>query len=168
MCLNPKTFVKMVNFLSLTAVLSQISWVQKPGPRPRLLLGFGFLIPQARSKPISGPAWLGPAWPGFWPQAGASTSLSTREWLTGNIERKRAIIRMCTEFLQIKKITWFFVNLHTWPSTNIICWWSHNTTPTSNARIIHMCILYYRCVIHPPCSHLTQKCMYDHSYMCFY
>ena len=52
----------MVNFLSLTATLSQILWIQKPGPRPPAL------------------AWLwlspsGPAWPGFWPQAGAGTSL---------------------------------------------------------------------------------------------
>ena len=23
-------------------------------------------------------------------------------------------------------------------------------------------------LIHPPCSHLTQKCIYNHSYMCFY
>ena len=37
MCLNLKAFAKMVNFLSLTAVLSQISWVQKLGPRPPAL-----------------------------------------------------------------------------------------------------------------------------------
>ena len=44
----------------------------------------------------------------------------------------------------------------------------HPPQPAVNACIIHMCVLYYRCIIHPPCSHLTQECMYDHLHMCFY
>ena len=37
--------------------------------------GFGFQKSKAGPKAASGQA-QGPAWPGFWPQAGASTSLA--------------------------------------------------------------------------------------------
>jgi len=62
--------------LSLTATFLGY---KSQGPGQWLWLGFGFLKTQAGPKPIpgqrSGPAWLGLAWPGFWPQAGAGTSL---------------------------------------------------------------------------------------------
>jgi hypothetical protein len=65
--------------LALTANLGHISRVQKPGLRPTAL---AFLYPRPGQKPAQakGWAWLGPAffglaWPGFWPQAGAGTSL---------------------------------------------------------------------------------------------
>src|SRR6266567_6356799 len=45
------------------------------GPGQQLWLGFFFLKTQAGPKPIPGQR-SGPAWPGFWPQARAGTSLS--------------------------------------------------------------------------------------------
>ena len=74
-----KPFKKNSKMWSLTVNLCQICKVQKPGPRPTALAWLWLSKTQARPKPIpgqrSGPAWLGPAWPGFWPQAGAGTSL---------------------------------------------------------------------------------------------
>jgi len=77
--LNVKIFVKMLKILALTANLSHIPRVQKPGLRPRAL---AFLYPRPGQKPAQakgwarlGPAFFGLAWPGFWPQAGAGTSL---------------------------------------------------------------------------------------------
>jgi hypothetical protein len=77
MCFNVKIFVKMLKILALTANLSHIPRVQKPGLRPTAL---AFLYPRPGQKPAQakGQAWLGPAffglaWPGFWPQAGAGT-----------------------------------------------------------------------------------------------
>ena len=79
MCFNVKIFVKMLKILALTANLSHISRVQKPGLRPTAL---AFLYPKPGQKPAQakgwarlGPAFFGLAWPGFWPQAGAGTSL---------------------------------------------------------------------------------------------
>src|SRR6267378_3642026 len=76
MCLNLKTFVKMVKFLSLAANLGYIPRVQKPGPRPMALAwlwlsknsGWAKAHPRPKFRP-------GLAWPGFWTQAGAGTSL---------------------------------------------------------------------------------------------
>ena len=74
-----KIFVKMLKNLFLTGNLSHIPRVQKPGPRPMAL---AFLYPRPGQKPAQakgqarlGPAFFGLAWPGFWPQAKASTSL---------------------------------------------------------------------------------------------
>ena len=71
----------MLKILALTANLSHISRVQKPGLRPTAL---AFLYPKPGQKPAQakgwarlGPAFFGLAWPGFWPQAGAGTSLIT-------------------------------------------------------------------------------------------
>ena len=79
MCFNVKIFVKMLKILALTANLGHISRVQKPGLRPTAL---AFLYPrpgqklaQAKGWARLGPAFFGLAWPGFWPQAGAGTSL---------------------------------------------------------------------------------------------
>ena len=79
MCFNVKIFVKMLKILALTANLGHISRVQKPGLRPTAL---AFLYPRPGQKPAQakgwarlGPASFGLAWPGFWPQAGAGTSL---------------------------------------------------------------------------------------------
>ena len=70
----------MLKILALTANLSHISRVQKPGHRPTAL---AFLYPKPGQKPAQakgwarlGPAFFGLAWPGFWPQAGAGTSLT--------------------------------------------------------------------------------------------
>ena len=69
----------MLKILALTANLSHIPRVQKPGLRPTAL---AFLYPrlgqklaQAKSQARLGLAFFGLAWPGFWLQAGASTSL---------------------------------------------------------------------------------------------
>ena len=69
----------MLKILALTANLSHIPRVQKLGLRPMAL---AFLYPrpgqkpaQAKSQAWLGPAFFGLAWPGFWLQAGASTSL---------------------------------------------------------------------------------------------
>jgi len=77
--LNVKIFVKMLKILALTANLSHIPRVQKLGLRPTAL---AFLYPrpgqklaQAKGWARLGPAFFGLAWPGFWPQAGAGTSL---------------------------------------------------------------------------------------------
>jgi hypothetical protein len=67
MCFNVKIFVKLLKILALTANLSHISRVQKPGLRPMAL---AFLYPRP------GPAFFGLAWPSFWPQARAGTSLT--------------------------------------------------------------------------------------------
>jgi hypothetical protein len=80
---NVKTFAKILKFLSLTENLSHIPRVQKPGLRPTAL---AFPYPRPGQKPAQakgqGPAWLGLAWPGFWPQAKAGTSLLLRVlWL---------------------------------------------------------------------------------------
>ena len=79
MCFNVKIFMKMLKILALTANLGHISRVQKPGLRPTAL---AFLYPRLGQKPAQakgwarlGPAFFGLAWPGFWPQAGAGTSL---------------------------------------------------------------------------------------------
>ena len=60
--------------------LSQISKAQKLGPRPTAL-AFPKRRPgqkpsQAKVLARLGPAFFGPAWLGFWPQAGAGTSLA--------------------------------------------------------------------------------------------
>src|ERR1700761_5123132 len=58
----------MVNFLSLTATLSQISWVQKPGPRPLALAWLwlshtpGQAKAHLRPKVRPGLAWPSLAW----------------------------------------------------------------------------------------------------------
>jgi len=70
--LNVKIFVKMLKILALTANLSHIPRVQKPGLRPTAL---AFLYPRPGQR--LGPAFFGLAWPGFWPQAGAGTSLGS-------------------------------------------------------------------------------------------
>ena len=77
---NVKTFVKMLKILSFTENLSYIPSVQKPGLRPMAL---AFPNPRPGQKPAQakgwaqlGPAFFGLAWPGFWPQAKAGTSLS--------------------------------------------------------------------------------------------
>ena len=82
MCFNVKIFMKMLKILALTANLGHISRVQKPGLRPTAL---AFLYPRLGQKPAQakgwarlGPAFFGLAWPGFWPQAGAGTSLVHR------------------------------------------------------------------------------------------
>ena len=69
----------MLKILFLTANLSHIPMVQKPGPRPTAL---AFPYPRPGQKPAQakgqarlGPAFFGLAWPGFWPQAKAGTSL---------------------------------------------------------------------------------------------
>ena len=69
----------MLKILALTANLSHIPRVQKPGLRPMAL---AFLYPrpgqklaQAKSQAQLGLAFFGLAWPGFWLLAGASTSL---------------------------------------------------------------------------------------------
>ena len=69
----------MLKILALTANLSHIPRVQKLGLRPMAL---AFLYPrpcqklaQAKSQAWLGPAFFGLAWPSFWLQAGASTSL---------------------------------------------------------------------------------------------
>ena len=68
--------MKMLKILALTANSSHIPRVQKPGLRPTAL---AFLYPRLGQKPAQAKsqAWLffGLAWPGFWLQAGASTSL---------------------------------------------------------------------------------------------
>ena len=76
MCFNVKIFIKI---LALTANLSHIPRVQKPGLRPTAL---AFLYPrpgqkpaQAKSQAWLGLAFFGLAWPGFWLLAGAGTSL---------------------------------------------------------------------------------------------
>ena len=57
-------------------------YLQKPGPKPAALAFKnhrpGQKPPQAKHRARLGPAFFGPAWPGFWPQAGANiTSTST-------------------------------------------------------------------------------------------
>ena len=81
MCFNVKIFVKMPKILALTANLSHIPRVQKPGLRPTAL-AFPYPRPgqkpaQAKGRARLGPAFFGLAWPGFWPQAGAGTSLGS-------------------------------------------------------------------------------------------
>src|SRR6267378_2600861 len=73
MCLNLKTFVKMVKLLSLAANLGYIPRVQKPGPRPTALAWLWLSKNSGRAKAHPRPKVR----PGFWPQAGASTSLTT-------------------------------------------------------------------------------------------
>jgi len=74
-----KKFHENVKIFISAHELSQISKVQKPGPRPTAL---AFPKPrpgqkpsQAKSKARLGPAFFGLAWPGFRLQAGAGTSL---------------------------------------------------------------------------------------------
>jgi len=57
MCLNLKTFVKMVKLLSLAANLGYIPRVQKPGPRP-MALAFQKLRPGQSPSQAKGQAWL--------------------------------------------------------------------------------------------------------------
>jgi hypothetical protein len=83
MCFNVKIFMKMLKILALTANLSHIPRVQKPGLRPMAL---AFPYPRPGQKPAQAKGWarlglafFGLAWPGFWPQARASTSLNTTE-----------------------------------------------------------------------------------------
>src|SRR6267143_414266 len=73
MCLNLKTFVKMVKLLSLAANLGYLPRVQKPGPRPTALAWLWLSKNSGRAKAHPRPKVR----PGFWPQAGASTSLTT-------------------------------------------------------------------------------------------
>ena len=51
-------------------------YLQKPGPKP---VALAFKNRRPGQKPTQakykGLAFFGPAWPGFWPQAGAGTSL---------------------------------------------------------------------------------------------
>ena len=61
----------MLKFLSLTENLSHIPRVQKPGLRPMAL---AFPYPRPGQKPAQAKG-QGPAWPSFWPQAKAGTSL---------------------------------------------------------------------------------------------
>ena len=76
---NVKTFAKMLKILSLTENSSDVLGVQKLGLRPMAL---ALPYPRPGQKPAQakrwawlGPAFFGLAWPGFWPQAKASTSL---------------------------------------------------------------------------------------------
>ena len=70
-----KFIVKMVKKLFLAADLGHISRVQSRGPGRRLWLSN---IPgQAKGQARLGLAFFGLAWPGFWPQAGAGTSLKS-------------------------------------------------------------------------------------------
>jgi hypothetical protein len=69
MCFNVKIFLKMLKILALTANLSHIPRVQKPGLRPTAL---AFLYPRLGQKPAQakgraqlGPDFFGLAWPGF-------------------------------------------------------------------------------------------------------
>src|SRR6267378_3298630 len=73
MCLNLKTFVKMVKLLSLAANLGYIPRVQKPGPRPMALAWLWLSKNSGQAKAHPRPKVR----PGFWPQARASTSLTT-------------------------------------------------------------------------------------------
>jgi len=90
MYLNVKTFVKMVKNLSLAAISSHICRVQKPGLRPTALawlwlsknLGQAKAHPRPKVRPSL-------AWPGFWPQAGAGTSLIATAKESIAVERKR-------------------------------------------------------------------------------
>jgi hypothetical protein len=64
------------NYWGLT---TWIIFVHKPGPRPTAL-AFSKSRPgqkpsQAKDQARLGPAFIGSAWPGFWLQAGAGTSL---------------------------------------------------------------------------------------------
>ena len=56
-------------------------YLQKPGPKPGALAFKNYRPgqkpPQAKHRAWLGPAFFGLAWPGFWPQAGAGTSLVT-------------------------------------------------------------------------------------------
>jgi hypothetical protein len=77
--LNVTRREKMLKILSPATTLGHNSRVQKPGPRPTAL---AFPNPRPGQKPSQakswarlGPAFFGLAWPGFWPQAGAGTSL---------------------------------------------------------------------------------------------
>ena len=73
MCLNLKTFVKMVKLLSLAANLGYIPRVQKLGPRPTALAWLWLSKNSGQAKAHPRPKVR----PGFWPQARASTSLTT-------------------------------------------------------------------------------------------
>ena len=56
-------------------------YLRKPGPKPGALAFKNYRpgqkTPQAKHRARLGPAFFGLAWPGFWPQARAGTSLLT-------------------------------------------------------------------------------------------
>ena len=58
-------------------------YLRKPGPKPGALAFKNYRpgqkLPQAKHRARLGPAFFGLAWPGFWPQAGAGTSLVMKE-----------------------------------------------------------------------------------------
>jgi hypothetical protein len=86
MCFNVKNFMKMLKFCLSQQILSHIPRVQKLGPRPMALAfpypRLGQKLAQAKGWAWLGPALFGLAWPGFWPQAGASTSLKVIPWFS--------------------------------------------------------------------------------------
>ena len=76
---NKQVSAKRQRQLNMQTTVSHIPRVQKPGLRSTAL---AFLYPrpgqkpaQAKSQARLGPAFFGLAWPGFWLQARAGTSL---------------------------------------------------------------------------------------------
>jgi hypothetical protein len=73
--------MKILKFCLSQQILSHIPRAQKLGPRPMSLASPyprpGQKPAQAKGWAQPGPALFGLAWPGFWPQAGAGTSLGS-------------------------------------------------------------------------------------------
>ncbi|KAF8959965.1 hypothetical protein BDZ97DRAFT_2060947 [Flammula alnicola] len=79
---HDQVVIKLTLKLLLDQTFVKVQYKKSPGLGRRLGLFKTSGRAKAGSRPIPlarlGPASLGPAWLGFWPQAGAGTSLLTR------------------------------------------------------------------------------------------